>query len=170
MGFSLGRLFAGVATGGLSEVLGGSGGSGGGGGGNTSTNIGQDSQVGASEQGQSALGSNVGRDNAIVLGTNSNLKLGGFELSGSNLGNITIGDPAASQAFASTIDSVTEKNNATISELIRGTVKANIPNAATDLTNASDKAVEATTTEKIKPWLPLVAAFVLAWFLFRGRK
>ena len=96
------KKITGVLSGGVSDVAGaiiGGGGSSGGYGGGSSTNINQDSQIGASESGQSGTDATQGRDNAIVLGTNSKLNEAGIVLDGNATGNtITISDSSQKQS------------------------------------------------------------------------
>ena len=112
MGF-LSKIFKAVP--GPHNLFSGGGGSGGGGGSSSSTSVTSDAQIGASEQGQSTQGGAVGKDNAIVLGTDSKLNIGGVELQGPNTGVVNIegsaGAEAISKTFAATVEKLSGKQD-----------------------------------------------------------
>ena len=106
MGF-LSKIFKAVP--GPHNLFSGGSGSSGGGGSSSSTSVTSDAQIGASEQGQATQGGAVGKDNAIVLGTDSKLNIGGVELQGPNTGVVNIEGNAGAEAISNTFAATVEK-------------------------------------------------------------
>lgn len=143
-----------------------------------------DSRIGASDSAiVAASGSASARDDAtsVATGAGSNSNVGGTQVQGSNLtslsnslqnsnnyGTITYGETGLGAKFAETVERLTEKNNASLASFVNGTTQAVLPNAATDLPRST--ADEETTSDKLKTWLPLIAAaLAVAFYLFRKK-
>ena len=160
MGFSIGKLFSAVATGGLSDVIGGGGSSGGGS--STSSSSTSDAQIGASENGQAVQGGAVGKDNAITLGTDSKLNIGGVELTGPNTGSLVINGAAGVQEVTKTFTEALSQLNDTAAT-----------NSEQTLSKLSELAVSKQTdgiSSLGKIALGIVALIALAWVASRWNK
>lgn len=159
MGFSLGRIFRAVATGGLSEVVGGGDSGSGGGSSSNSTN---DAQIGASESGLANQSGTAGKDNSTVLGANSSLIAGGVSLTGPNTGSITI-------EGASGVEGVTKAFTDTLSQ-INDTAATSSKSAFEKLTTLAETKQTEGLSSLGKIALGIVALIALAYVASRWKK